>query len=102
MIALLGFGYRMAIYVYQHGIPGFLCRIARYVAEFMLRNRIAQWIAQQGGWVSRRERGAVPGGIRGRGEADVLRPAEGAALGTMAVLRLCPGAGRAASRPREV
>uniref|UniRef100_A0A8C3KH66 Bcl-2 homologous antagonist/killer n=1 Tax=Calidris pygmaea TaxID=425635 RepID=A0A8C3KH66_9CHAR len=52
VIALLGFGYHMAIYVYQHGIPGFLRRIARYVAEFMLRNRIAQWIAQQGGWVA--------------------------------------------------
>ncbi|XP_026720307.1 bcl-2 homologous antagonist/killer isoform X2 [Athene cunicularia] len=52
VIALLGFGYRMAIHVYQHGIPGFLRRIARYVAEFMLRNRIAQWIAQQGGWVA--------------------------------------------------
>ncbi|KFP24646.1 Bcl-2 homologous antagonist/killer, partial [Colius striatus] len=52
VIALLGFGYRMAIYVYQNGIPGFLRRIGRYVAEFMLRNRIAQWIAQQGGWVA--------------------------------------------------
>nr|XP_013797477.1 PREDICTED: bcl-2 homologous antagonist/killer [Apteryx mantelli mantelli] len=52
VIALLGFGYRMAIHVYQHGITGFLRRIARYVAEFMLRNRIAQWIAQQGGWVA--------------------------------------------------
>uniref|UniRef100_A0A8C0I8C0 Bcl-2 homologous antagonist/killer n=1 Tax=Bubo bubo TaxID=30461 RepID=A0A8C0I8C0_BUBBB len=52
VIALLGFGYRMAIHVYQHGIPGFLRRIARYVAEFMLRNRIAQWIAQQGRWVA--------------------------------------------------
>ncbi|XP_030324615.1 bcl-2 homologous antagonist/killer isoform X1 [Calypte anna] len=50
VIALLGFGYRMAIHVYQQGIPGFLRRIARYVAEFMLRNRIARWIAQQGGW----------------------------------------------------
>ncbi|XP_062450897.1 bcl-2 homologous antagonist/killer isoform X2 [Rhea pennata] len=50
VIALLGFGYRMAIHVYQHGVTGFLRRIARYVAEFMLRNRIAQWIAQQGGW----------------------------------------------------
>ncbi|XP_063212594.1 bcl-2 homologous antagonist/killer isoform X1 [Chroicocephalus ridibundus] len=67
VIALLGFGYRMAIYVYQHGIPGFLRRIARYVAEFMLRNRIAQWIAQQGGWVSQRERGAIPGGFGGEG-----------------------------------
>uniref|UniRef100_U3I5I2 Bcl-2 homologous antagonist/killer n=2 Tax=Anas TaxID=8835 RepID=U3I5I2_ANAPP len=52
VIALLGFGYCMAIHVYQHGITGFLRRIARYVTEFMLRNRIAQWIAQQGGWVA--------------------------------------------------
>ncbi|KAM6398937.1 bcl-2 homologous antagonist/killer [Rhynochetos jubatus] len=52
VIALLGFGYRMAIHVYQQGIPGFLCRIARYVTEFMLQNRIARWIAQQGGWVA--------------------------------------------------
>ncbi|XP_065710552.1 bcl-2 homologous antagonist/killer [Patagioenas fasciata] len=52
VVALLGFGYRMAIHVYQQGIPGFLCRIARYIADFMLQNRIAQWIAQQGGWVA--------------------------------------------------
>uniref|UniRef100_A0A8C8RGB1 Bcl-2 homologous antagonist/killer n=1 Tax=Pelusios castaneus TaxID=367368 RepID=A0A8C8RGB1_9SAUR len=52
VIALLGFGYRMAIHVYQHGVTGFLRSIARYVAEFVLRNRIAQWIAQQGGWVA--------------------------------------------------
>ncbi|XP_009463974.1 PREDICTED: bcl-2 homologous antagonist/killer [Nipponia nippon] len=52
VIALLGFGYRMAIHVYQHGITGFLRRIAHFVAEFMLRNRIARWIAQQGGWVA--------------------------------------------------
>uniref|UniRef100_H9H1N8 Bcl-2 homologous antagonist/killer n=1 Tax=Meleagris gallopavo TaxID=9103 RepID=H9H1N8_MELGA len=53
VIALLDFGYCMAIHVYQHGITGFLRRIARYVTEFMLCNRIARWIAQQGGWVSR-------------------------------------------------
>ncbi|XP_060629117.1 bcl-2 homologous antagonist/killer [Anolis sagrei] len=52
VIALLGFGYRMAIHVYQHGITGFLRRIARYMADFVLRNRIARWIAQQGGWVA--------------------------------------------------
>ncbi|XP_065260163.1 bcl-2 homologous antagonist/killer [Emys orbicularis] len=52
VIALLGFGYRMAIHVYQHGVTGFLRSIARYVAEFVLRNRIAQWIADQGGWVA--------------------------------------------------
>uniref|UniRef100_A0A803TLD5 Bcl-2 homologous antagonist/killer n=1 Tax=Anolis carolinensis TaxID=28377 RepID=A0A803TLD5_ANOCA len=51
VIALLGFGYRMAIHVYQHGMTGFLRRIARYMADFVLRNRIARWIAQQGGWV---------------------------------------------------
>ncbi|XP_061488400.1 bcl-2 homologous antagonist/killer [Rhineura floridana] len=52
VIALLGFGYRMAIHVYQQGLPGFLRRIARYMADFVLRNHIAQWIAQQGGWVA--------------------------------------------------
>ncbi|XP_030329389.1 bcl-2 homologous antagonist/killer [Strigops habroptila] len=52
VIALLGFGYRMAIHVYQHGRTGFLRWIARCVVEFMLRNRIAQWIAQQGGWAA--------------------------------------------------
>ncbi|XP_042321130.1 bcl-2 homologous antagonist/killer isoform X1 [Sceloporus undulatus] len=52
VIALLGFGYRMAIHVYQHGVTGFLRRIARYIADFVLRNHIAQWIAQQGGWVA--------------------------------------------------
>uniref|UniRef100_A0A8D0H446 Bcl-2 homologous antagonist/killer n=1 Tax=Sphenodon punctatus TaxID=8508 RepID=A0A8D0H446_SPHPU len=52
VIALLGFGYRMAIHVYQHGMTGFLRSIARFVADFVLRNRIAQWIAQQGGWVA--------------------------------------------------
>ncbi|KAJ1139216.1 hypothetical protein NDU88_005591 [Pleurodeles waltl] len=53
VIALLGFGYRMALYVYhQHGIRGFLSRIAQFVAEFVLRNQIARWIAQQGGWIA--------------------------------------------------
>ncbi|XP_054032416.1 bcl-2 homologous antagonist/killer [Dryobates pubescens] len=52
VVALLGFGYRMALHVYQQGIPGFLRRIARFVAEFMLHNHIARWIAQQGGWVA--------------------------------------------------
>ncbi|XP_029428389.1 bcl-2 homologous antagonist/killer [Rhinatrema bivittatum] len=52
VIALLGFGYRMAIYVYQNGVRGFLSRIARFVAEFIMRHSIARWIAQQGGWVA--------------------------------------------------
>ncbi|XP_041092026.1 bcl-2 homologous antagonist/killer-like [Polyodon spathula] len=52
VIALLGFGYRMALHVFQQGMRGFLSRIARFIADFVLRNRIAQWIAQQGGWVA--------------------------------------------------
>ncbi|XP_050182827.1 bcl-2 homologous antagonist/killer isoform X1 [Myiozetetes cayanensis] len=52
VIALLSFGYRMAMHVFQHGLPGFLRRIARYVVEFMVQHRIARWIAQQGGWVA--------------------------------------------------
>nr|XP_056700797.1 bcl-2 homologous antagonist/killer [Euleptes europaea] len=52
VIALLGFGYRMAIHVYQHGMTGFLIRITRFIADFVLHNRIARWIAQQGGWVA--------------------------------------------------
>ncbi|XP_074384234.1 bcl-2 homologous antagonist/killer [Zonotrichia albicollis] len=50
VIALLAFGYRLAMHVWQHGVSGFLRRIARYVGEFMLQHRIARWIAQQGGW----------------------------------------------------
>ncbi|XP_078276720.1 bcl-2 homologous antagonist/killer-like [Rhinoraja longicauda] len=52
VIALLGFGYRMAIYVFQNGVKGFLSQIAKFIAEFLLKNRIAQWIAMQGGWVA--------------------------------------------------
>ncbi|XP_038018703.1 bcl-2 homologous antagonist/killer [Motacilla alba alba] len=50
VIALLAFGYRMAMHVWQRGVSGFLRRIASYVGDFMLQNRIARWIAQQGGW----------------------------------------------------
>ncbi|XP_059509448.1 bcl-2 homologous antagonist/killer-like [Stegostoma tigrinum] len=52
VIALLGFGYRMAIYVFQKGMKGFLSQIAKFIAEFVLKNRIARWIAAQGGWVA--------------------------------------------------
>ncbi|XP_036389436.1 bcl-2 homologous antagonist/killer-like [Megalops cyprinoides] len=52
VIALLSFGYRLALHVFQQGITGFLTRIARFICDFLLRNRIAQWIAQQGGWVA--------------------------------------------------
>uniref|UniRef100_U3JMQ7 Bcl-2 homologous antagonist/killer n=1 Tax=Ficedula albicollis TaxID=59894 RepID=U3JMQ7_FICAL len=50
VIALLAFGYRLAMHVWQRGVSGFLRRIAQHLAQFMLQNRIARWIAQQGGW----------------------------------------------------
>ncbi|XP_039941819.1 bcl-2 homologous antagonist/killer [Hirundo rustica] len=50
VIALLAFGYRMAMHVWESGVGSFLRRIARYLGDFMLHNHIAQWIAQQGGW----------------------------------------------------
>nr|XP_006628669.1 PREDICTED: bcl-2 homologous antagonist/killer [Lepisosteus oculatus]XP_015198199.1 PREDICTED: bcl-2 homologous antagonist/killer [Lepisosteus oculatus]XP_015198200.1 PREDICTED: bcl-2 homologous antagonist/killer [Lepisosteus oculatus]XP_015198201.1 PREDICTED: bcl-2 homologous antagonist/killer [Lepisosteus oculatus] len=52
VIALLSFGYRMALHVFQQGMTGFLSRIARFISDFLLRHQIAQWIAQQGGWVA--------------------------------------------------
>ncbi|XP_054504868.1 bcl-2 homologous antagonist/killer [Agelaius tricolor] len=50
VIALMAFGYRLAMHVWQRGVSGFVCRIAGYVGEFMLQHRIARWIVQQGGW----------------------------------------------------
>lgn len=52
MVALLGFGYRLALHVYQRGLTGFLGQVTRFVADFMLHHCIARWIAQRGGWVS--------------------------------------------------
>ncbi|XP_032936222.1 bcl-2 homologous antagonist/killer [Catharus ustulatus] len=52
VIALLAFGYRLAMHVWQCGLGGFLRRIARFLGEFMLHHRIARWIAQQGGWAA--------------------------------------------------
>lgn len=52
MVALLGFGYRLALYVYQRGLTGFLGQVTRFVVDFVLHHCIARWIAQRGGWVS--------------------------------------------------
>lgn len=52
VVALLGFGYRLALHVYQRGLTGFLGQVTRFVADFMLHRCIARWIAQRGGWVS--------------------------------------------------
>lgn len=52
MVALLGFGYRLALHIYQHGLTGFLGQVTKLVVDVMLRHCIARWIAQRGGWVS--------------------------------------------------
>lgn len=52
VVALLGFGYRLALYVYQRGLTGFLGQVTCFLADIILRHYIARWIAQRGGWVS--------------------------------------------------
>lgn len=52
-MTLLCFGYRMAVTVIQRGIRGFFSQIVGFVCRFVFSERIARWIADQGGWVSR-------------------------------------------------
>lgn len=53
IIALLCFGYEIAITVIRRGFSGsFLRRIIRFVVDFVFRERIAAWIDEHGGWVS--------------------------------------------------
>ena len=51
MVTLLCFGYRLAISVLERGIRGFFSRIVGFVCRFVVTEKIAQWIADQGGWV---------------------------------------------------
>ncbi|EHB09636.1 Putative Bcl-2-like protein antagonist/killer 2 [Heterocephalus glaber] len=60
VVALLGFGYRLALHVYQRGLSGFLGRVTRLVVDCMLRYCIAGWIAQRGGWVAALDLGNGP------------------------------------------
>lgn len=53
VVALLCFGYEIAVTVIRRGFSGsFLRRIIRFVVDFIFNERIARWIAQHGGWVS--------------------------------------------------
>ncbi|XP_075411595.1 bcl-2 homologous antagonist/killer [Tenrec ecaudatus] len=60
VVALLGFGYRLALHVYQRGLTGFLGQVTRFVVDFMLNHYIARWIAQRGGWVAALDLGNGP------------------------------------------
>src|SRR6218665_1871233 len=51
IVTLLCFGYRMAVTVIQRGIRGFFSHIVGFVVKFILTEKIAKWIADQGGWV---------------------------------------------------
>lgn len=52
VVALLCFGYEIAVTVIRKGFSGnFLRRIIRFVVDFIFNERIARWIAQHGGWV---------------------------------------------------
>ncbi|KAJ7375595.1 bcl-2 homologous antagonist killer, partial [Desmophyllum pertusum] len=51
VVALLCFGYEIAVTVIRRGFSGsFLRRIIRFVVDFIFNERIARWIAQHGGW----------------------------------------------------
>ncbi|XP_068710734.1 bcl-2 homologous antagonist/killer-like [Montipora foliosa] len=51
IVALLCFGYEIAVTVIRRGFSGnFLRRIIRFVVDFIFNERIARWIAQHGGW----------------------------------------------------
>ncbi|ESO84988.1 hypothetical protein LOTGIDRAFT_57281, partial [Lottia gigantea] len=55
IVMLLFFGYRMAMSVLRthfDQFSSFLSRITTYVVRFIISERIAQWIAEHGGWVS--------------------------------------------------
>ncbi|KAF7484921.1 Hypothetical predicted protein [Marmota monax] len=47
VVALLGFGYRLALHIYQRGLTGFLGQVTSFVADFMLHRCIAGWIVQR-------------------------------------------------------
>lgn len=50
IVTLLCFGYRIAVTVIQRGIRGFFSRIVGFVVKFIVSEKIAKWIADQGGW----------------------------------------------------
>ena len=51
IVTLLCYGYRLAITYLRRGIYGFFANIISWVVKFVVSERIAQWIADQGGWV---------------------------------------------------
>ncbi|XP_069828689.1 bcl-2 homologous antagonist/killer-like [Dendropsophus ebraccatus] len=50
ILMLLGFGYRMAVYIWRKGHHGFLKKIAWWLARYLVENSILRWITRHGGW----------------------------------------------------
>jgi Apoptosis regulator proteins, Bcl-2 family. len=54
IVSLLCFGAEIAVEVIKKGRPGvqsFVNKIVHYVVEFLLKEEVADWIAEHGGWV---------------------------------------------------
>ena len=55
IVALLSFGYEIAVSVVKKGAMGirkFLQKIVSFVVTFIIQEKIAGWIRRHGGWVS--------------------------------------------------
>ncbi len=53
IVALLCFGYEIAKHVLRNGLAGtYMRKIYQLIVDFIVNERIAAWIAQNGGWVS--------------------------------------------------
>ena len=55
IVALLSFGYEIAVSVIKKGAMGirkFLQKIVSFVVKFIIQEKIGGWIRRNGGWVS--------------------------------------------------
>lgn len=50
VIALFCFGYRIAVHQLTHGFSGMISETIGWITQFMMRQRISNWMAEQGGW----------------------------------------------------
>lgn len=54
IVALLLFGYEIAVSLIKKkamGVRNFLTKIVNFVVQFIVKEKIADWIRDQGGWV---------------------------------------------------
>ncbi|XP_068121611.1 bcl-2 homologous antagonist/killer [Hyperolius riggenbachi] len=52
VLALLGFGYQLAVFVWKNGRRQFFRRVAQWLARYLVESSIARWIVRQGGWAA--------------------------------------------------